>query len=294
MRSDFAAFILAHGRPDKVVTYQTLRRSGYTGRVFLVVDDLDKTKDRYVKKFGDEVLVFSKAAIALTFDEADNFPGFRGVVYARNACWDLARAQGIRYFIELDDDYSSFQNHFNSRGEWVNKSIDNLDAVFGAMVQALIDIPSLRTIALAQGGDIIGGNEGLRTVGFRRKVMNSFVCDVERPFQFYGRMNEDVNPYVTEGQRGGLYLTTMAAKLNQAQTQANSGGLTELYLDSGTYVKSFYSVMHCPSAVKVGVLDGQRSDAKYRHTRIHHEINWDHAVPKIIRATHRKPRPSDA
>ncbi|EFL0486748.1 hypothetical protein G8G26_005003 [Escherichia coli] len=30
MRDDFCAFILTHGRPDKVLTYRTLRRAGYT------------------------------------------------------------------------------------------------------------------------------------------------------------------------------------------------------------------------------------------------------------------------
>ncbi len=31
MRDDFCAFILTHGRPDKVLTYRTLRRAGYRG-----------------------------------------------------------------------------------------------------------------------------------------------------------------------------------------------------------------------------------------------------------------------
>ncbi len=29
MRDDFCAFILTHGRPDKVLTYRTLRRAGW-------------------------------------------------------------------------------------------------------------------------------------------------------------------------------------------------------------------------------------------------------------------------
>lgn len=45
MRDDFCAFILTHGRPDKVLTYRTLRRAGYTGKIFIVVDDEDKTRN---------------------------------------------------------------------------------------------------------------------------------------------------------------------------------------------------------------------------------------------------------
>ena len=57
--SDFCVFILTHGRPDKVYTYETLKKSGYEGPLFLVIDNEDKTADRYVEKFGaDSVIVF--------------------------------------------------------------------------------------------------------------------------------------------------------------------------------------------------------------------------------------------
>ena len=53
MRDDFCAFILTHGRPDKVLTYRTLRRAGYTGKIFIVVDDEDKTRHQYMAEFGE-------------------------------------------------------------------------------------------------------------------------------------------------------------------------------------------------------------------------------------------------
>ncbi|HEC4426053.1 TPA: hypothetical protein ACGTJ8_004598, partial [Escherichia coli] len=56
MRDDFCAFILTHGRPDKVLTYRTLRRAGYTGKIFIVVDDEDKTRHQYMAEFGEQVL----------------------------------------------------------------------------------------------------------------------------------------------------------------------------------------------------------------------------------------------
>ena len=43
---DFAVFILTNGRPDRVVTYDTLKRCGYTGPIYLIVDDLDDLFDR--------------------------------------------------------------------------------------------------------------------------------------------------------------------------------------------------------------------------------------------------------
>ena len=61
----------------------------------------------------------------------------------------------------------------------------------------------------------------------------------------------------------------------QKMTQQNPGGLTDIYLDNGTYVKSFYSVIHEPSCVKVALMGSNNK-------RIHHKINWDKCCPKIL------------
>ena len=58
--NNYAVFILSHGRPDRVITYDVLRRHGYTGRIFIIVDDEDKTIDQYKIKYKDQVIVFSK------------------------------------------------------------------------------------------------------------------------------------------------------------------------------------------------------------------------------------------
>ena len=42
MRSDFAAFILTHGRAGSVITDKTLRKCGYTGPIVYVIDNEDK------------------------------------------------------------------------------------------------------------------------------------------------------------------------------------------------------------------------------------------------------------
>ena len=52
MMNDFAIFIMVYGRPEKMWTYKSLRNQGYTGKIFLVGDDTDKTIDGYKKKYG--------------------------------------------------------------------------------------------------------------------------------------------------------------------------------------------------------------------------------------------------
>ena len=45
MKYNFAAFILTHGRPEHVYTYKTLRSQGYTGQIYIVIDDEDPTEN---------------------------------------------------------------------------------------------------------------------------------------------------------------------------------------------------------------------------------------------------------
>ena len=282
---EYCVFILSHGRPDNVVTYRTLKKSGYTGRIYIVIDNEDKAADKYIKNFGREnVVMFDKLAVSKSFDTADNFSERRSVVYARNACFDIARDLGYRYFIELDDDYTSFRFRHEKGRELASVDMNNLDGVFGAFFEFL-QTPTphgMYTVAMAQGGDFIGGvTGGVWKNEFKRKAMNVFFLDAAKPFKFLGRVNEDVNTYVRYGNTGGLFFTVAKACVTQKQTQKSKGGMTDLYLDAGTYIKSFYTVMYCPSCVRISCMGP-------RHTRIHHEINWRYAVPQILSAACKK------
>lgn len=285
MRDDFCAFILTHGRPDRVYTFDTIRRFGYSGKIFLVVDDEDKALPEYRARYGDAVLTFSKAEIAETFDEADNFGDRRTVIYARNACFDLARQVGCKTFIQLDDDYTGWYFRFDARARYGAWRAECLDEVFEATLDYFEAIPAL-SIAFSQGGDHIGGDTGSfgEAVTARRKAMNTFICSVERPFKFVGRINEDVNTYVSGGRKGDLFLTIVSVQVNQKQTQSNAGGMTELYLDAGTYVKTFYTIMFAPSCVKV-------AEVGTSHRRIHHSIDWGSTAVQIVHERHRKNNP---
>lgn len=279
----FAVLILTHGRPDRVYTYETLKRCGYTGEIVFVLDDEDKTADQYRTKYpNDRIVVFSKSDIASRFDEGDNFNDRRAIFYARNASFEIAQSLGLDLFMQLDDDYIAFTHKRDAKGRYLHgKPIKDLDAVLDAMIDYFLGTPAL-SIAMAQTGDFIGGTLG----GWdkpKRKAMNSFLCSTSRPFKFVGRVNEDVNTYAHLGSKGGLFLTTMHLALQQQATQTNSGGMTDMYLAFGTYVKTFYSVMYQPSSVKISLLNTS-------HSRIHHKVSWRNTVPCILSDEYRKPQ----
>lgn len=268
-------FILSHGRANSIYTLKSLKKHGYTGKVIFVIDNEDKTSESYYDNFED-VEMFDKLEISKTFDEADNFGDRRSIVYARNACFDIAKKRGYKYFIQMDDDYTGFNYRVYSGKNQKPKTINNLDTVFSALLNFYKET-NFDTISIAQGGDFIGGknNRMAKKPTIYRKCMNSFLCSTDRPFQFVGKINEDVNTYTYKQSIGLLMGTIPLVSLTQKTTQKNKGGMTELYLDGGTYVKSFYTVMFSPSSCTVKPMGDT-------NMRLHHSIKWDNAVPKII------------
>lgn len=168
MRSDFAVFILTHGRPENIVTMKSLERGGYSGKVYIVIDNEDDTADRYRELYGDKVIQFDKLAESKKFDAADLSEDRRAIVYARNVCFDLAEQLGLEYFLELDDDYTDFEYRWPEGGKLMIKSIVNIDALFSAMVEFLESSGAL-SVALAQGGDLIGGANTFSALAFRER-----------------------------------------------------------------------------------------------------------------------------
>ena len=296
MRNRFCVLILTNNRPDRVHTVKTLNKHGYTGAWFLVIDDEDPTANEYKKKFGEErVVIFNKREIAERFDEADNFDDRRSIFYARNASFDLAKLLGYQYFVQLDDDYDSFRWRISPEIEYSSKMLANsLDDVFDAMFDFFISTPRVTTLCMAQSGDFIGGGGSKMCIDqFRRKAMNSFFCDTERRFEFQGKVNEDVNTYTSLASRGVLMLTTAFVSLNQKTTQQSPGGMSGLYRDSGTYIKTFYSVMIHPSGVKISVLFNTSAVRKLspktnKQVRIHHRVSWINTAPMILRENIKK------
>lgn len=278
----FAVFIMVYGRPDKMWTYHSLRKQGYTGKIFLVGDNLDKTSQQYKDKWKNEMLVFDKNKAALKMDAGDNTGDLRSTLFSANTIFDLAKERNIKHFFIMCDDYTKFGFAFKENLEYCtkHKRIKNLNKVFDIMINYYKKTNFL-TLAMGQGGDFIGGPaSSVWKKGLARKAMNTFLCSIDRPFKFMGRLNEDVTTYVNLGIKGNLLVTSSKLRLQQQPSQSQEGGLTDLYLDYGTYVKSFMSIMYNPSCVKIRRMGD--------HKRIHHHVEWNYAVPLILQEKYKK------
>lgn len=274
MENNFVVFIISNGRPNNIKTLKLLRARGYTRKVYFVLDNEDSTINEYIKNFGkDNIVVFDKKSIADQTDEGNNFDNRRTTTHARNACFDIAKDLGYEYFLVLDDDYYSLGYRYEE-GE---RKINNLDKALDIVLEYYKNT-NIKSLAFSQGGDHIGGFSGIK---LKRKCMNSFFCSTNIRFWFVGQLNEDVNTYVTLGSQGDLFFTFTNIKLDQGDTQNTKGGMTDAYNLSGTYVKSFYTIMYHPSATKIKMMNT-------KFPRIHHSINWKATTPFIINEKYKK------
>lgn len=289
MRNDFAIFILTHGRASNVYTEKTLKTLGYTGRLYYIIDNEDDQADKYYERYGDSVIMFDKPKSAEYVDAADNFQKRTCILYARNECWNIASMLGLKWFMQLDDDVSDIQWRWEEKGKLKEKKAVPFDDICEAFIEWIEDSDA-DTVAFCQGGDFIGGVNGSYGKGILRKAMNSFFCRTDRPIEFKGTMNEDVSMYTNYGNRGRLIMSSTKLCLVPMATQSVAGGMTEEYKETGTYIKSFYSVMISPHAVKIGYLADGHAKAKDDNIRVHHSIDWNRTAVKVLREEVRKER----
>lgn len=273
---DYYIYILSYKRADKLYTYKTLIDGKVPkDKIFIVVGN-DDDSSPYYNNFGkDNVIIFDKKQYMETTDTIDNFNKTNAVVYARNAVFDIAKKNKHKYIVVLDDDYTYISYRVPDGEHLRGYKCLNIDKIFKACINYLANTPALTCFALAQNGDFIGGMETFIKNNFKRKVMNCYFFDTDKPLNFVGSLNEDLTTSILYGSMGMCCFTVNDVSIKQNATQSNSGGLTELYLNMGTYVKSFYSVIACPSSVKCKIMPSKFS-------RIHHSVKWDLAVPKII------------
>ena len=271
---DFAVFILSHGRADTISTYKALRDGGYTGRTYVVIDNEDDQEDLYRQKFGDDIIQFDKRDYLVKTDLGDLDTDRRIGVFARNFIQDEAKRLGYKFHLQLDDDVHGFTYRFAQGKVLRALHCSHLDEVFSGMVEYMKETP-ITSLSFALSAYNMGGVDGSIKDGMTRKTMTTFLMRADDVQYFHMRMNDDITTSLINGMRGKLYYSYLPIEVEVDKTQVKAGGMTDIYQKNGTYRKSFYSVMCCPSCVKVSAMG-------ITDYRIHHTISWNNAVPKLI------------
>jgi len=283
---------------SSIQTYDLMRALTPNLAKHIVVSSIDPDLERYQEaatERGFELNIFDETIEAPKYETCEaGTPAPRCGGFGRNNARRIAHELGYTHVVLLDDDYSSLRawstdRRHDSYMRWAESGEPVLESIIQDMAE-IVDTTPVNLMCLAQGGDWIGGGAGISN-RWKRKSMNFFVERTDRwaHHQEIGLANDDVSLYTMGARdRGIIALTSMLAGVIQGQTQSNSGGMTELYLDIGTVRKSLYSIVQTPSAVTLNVLASPNKHPKTGNVskgnpRIHHRVNYDRCAPKLVR-----------
>ena len=110
--------------------------------------------------------------------------------------------------------------------------------------------------------------------------MNALPMRSDTDLRYTGRINEDVNAYVTHGARGDLFLTVMRLQMNQTDTQM-SPWRADGTLPGARDVHEI--VLHGDDGPVVYRGPDQSTNGPGQARRLHHsDFDWETAVPKVV------------
>ena len=276
MRNDFAVFILTHERVNEQKTLETLSTSGYTGKVFLIVDDEDKQLQEYKDKYGSKVIVFSKREVDC--DTLTNQEEWRSVVYARNAVNSIAENMGLRYVFMCDDDITRFTFRVVRDGKLKGFKVNNIGRLLNKMADNM-ENGNISIFGFSQQGAYFGGaNSDKYRNGCQRTCSQAMIVDTKAGIPWRGIFGEDLQASLDAGAMGKVVLSTMLVSIESPERTTNAGGLHDLYHSNNQYVTYFQSVLPYPSTVKVFYKNGEAK----------HRIKQACVAPMIVSDRYRK------
>ena len=198
-----------------------------------------------------------------------------GAVCTRKVVENVMREKGIKYFCVLDDDYTHFM--FPNRKTVTSKSLNKL---IDCYCEILKEIPFVSVMSLAQNGETIAGTEEFYIKSkLKLKAMNYWFCCIDKPVEYAGIMNDDVNAGILLNKKGTFSIQYAGVIIHQAQQK--SGGMKDIYAEnSAMYQKAMFSVMLAPSFVKLAFLRNYAGGQETK--RIYHNIQRQYAYPYVV------------
>jgi len=278
----FAIFICSHGRPE-CITVKALRDAGYTGDIFIVLDDEDETHFEYNvhENENTHILTFDKEWYVQHMDiGVSTVRAKRKVIlYAKQACEDFANANDLDVFGIADDDFLGFRYRYEEDGRLKSVTVsENLDEVFNCYAQFLVHnwlcMTSVATNQMFMGGALTPEKISEFRVPYSFVFRNTHI-----PFEWKSELFEDVISATLKTQQGFFMMQMPFMQLNLKPLYAGAnGGMTDAYQSVDFIKKLFPVVQYLPSCTKIATT---ASSVSYRLIR-------DNAFPKLLSEKHKK------
>ena len=281
---NFAVFIISHGRAETLTTYDVLIKSGYTGKIYVVIDDLDSQRIQYENRFGNNtILVFSKEKYAYENTDCGLCePLLKFAVFARNAVEDFAVEFGLDCFSIWDDDIENIRHRYISGKSLLSKDVTDLDSVFITYLQFML-YGDITTLGFAQCMLYMGGVQSFLNwkTTYRRQCLGVMIRNTKKKVKWGLNMYEDVTTPQTDCMYGNVWLTLTEIQYDTPNIGLGitSGGNSDVYRSLNPYVQTFFPILSRPDCNFI----------KYRDSRFRvAELHPRYVYPQIISSQYKK------
>lgn len=264
----FAVFILSHKRAYRVETYDTLIRGGYTGKIYIVVDNQDPMLNVYQERFGDSVLVFDKQTYIDKTETLETSKMKSSAVYARNAIEQYARDFVLDVFGMFDDDIISF------RYRWIDGKVvrslsvnGGLDLVFESYAQYILDTGIACTSFPFTMFYVSGVHELNKRISEYRHTYQIHIRNAHKPVEWKGIINHDTITQLLTAKYGYIWWSIPHLVFDAKPMNKESGGLKEVYDSLRDLDMAFIAVMTCPDCCVITASNGERSTLQIKENK---------------------------
>lgn len=262
-------YIISKGRPW-CKTAQVLERMNYSGEWYIVCGNNDEKLEEYKKRWRERILVFDWYKEVIQTEFMDNF-GYQNIASGaspvRNATREISFKRGELRHWQFDDDYNAFYKKENLR----NKKLTGMEFEKELYKIALFGYNGkLANVGFSLGHEAFP--DELYTLSKRVFNAHNLPSDKDLFIKWRGRMNDDLINALDVYRLGKREYSFKHLNLVLKSTQAEEGGLTDLYKKEGTVRKTAYAVLANPGAVKLVIKFG----------RYHHSVDWKKITPKML------------
>lgn len=248
MINDFAVFILTHGRPNNQHTLQALKKAGYTGKIYLVVDDLDKTIDEYKKMYGESVIVFDKMKYVAIHETGVLKPHINFASFARNAIEDMAKDMELSYFAMVDDDLTKFRFRYEEDNKLKSLNVKDMDRVLMHYID-FMEQGNIPTLSLASQFRFIGGINNIAPINSSkwRLALTFYIRSTKTKVVWKSNICEDRITCMLSNREGFVWLQLPFVQLDTKEMHGiNDGGNSDTYREITDFYRIFFTEVFVP------------------------------------------------
>lgn len=290
MRNDFAVFICTHGRPNKQLTLEALKKCGYTGKVYLVLDDTDETIQQYIDNFGaDMLLVFDKNHYINTVYTSMAKPYYKCILYAKCAVEDIAKAMKLNAFVIADDDLTGFSIRYPVENSLKRISKFSMDDALSISVDFLLDADAT-IMGIGHGGTYFNGVKVFEPNSVSKLIntgvpYNFIFRNTKHNVDWMSAYGEDdvTNNYNSSIGNKVMLMPYMQLTIVPSGSCAE-GGMYDVYANVDAFKLMFFIFMHFPTSVEVVLKRDRKTGVVFWSTKRYRE----NTCPKIVSESYRK------